>query len=148
MARLQRRTPCIGVCSTTYGDLVCRGCKRFAHEIVDWNRYTDSQQKEVEARLRGLKVAVIEHFLQLSDPADCAQQLGLEGVSSEELLLGTYHHLVGARPVGAADPLRRLPIRLLQGVESTAQLRSLVDGEFLARSKAAYERNFKVAVDW
>ncbi|MDC1160500.1 DUF1289 domain-containing protein, partial [Luminiphilus sp.] len=24
------RTPCIGVCSTGVGDVVCRGCKRFA----------------------------------------------------------------------------------------------------------------------
>ncbi|MEM9624509.1 MAG: DUF1289 domain-containing protein, partial [Pseudomonadota bacterium] len=36
---LTKRTPCVGICSTTYGDLVCRGCKRFAHEIVQWNAY-------------------------------------------------------------------------------------------------------------
>ncbi|MEC9132488.1 MAG: DUF1289 domain-containing protein, partial [Pseudomonadota bacterium] len=24
----RRPTPCVGICSTTYGDLVCRGCKR------------------------------------------------------------------------------------------------------------------------
>ncbi len=29
------RTPCVGMCSTTYGDLVCRGCRRFSHEIVN-----------------------------------------------------------------------------------------------------------------
>ncbi|MCZ6890305.1 MAG: DUF1289 domain-containing protein, partial [Gammaproteobacteria bacterium] len=42
-----RRTPCIGICSTTYGDLVCRGCKRYAHEIVDWNRYTEDQRSRI-----------------------------------------------------------------------------------------------------
>lgn len=29
-------TPCIGVCSTTIGDLVCRGCGRTVEEIRDW----------------------------------------------------------------------------------------------------------------
>ena len=31
--KLIKRTPCIGVCSTTYGDDICRGCRRFRHEI-------------------------------------------------------------------------------------------------------------------
>lgn len=32
------RTPCIGICSTTsLGDRVCRGCKRYAAEVIDWN---------------------------------------------------------------------------------------------------------------
>ena len=28
------RTPCVGICSTTYGDDVCRGCKRFSFEVI------------------------------------------------------------------------------------------------------------------
>ena len=44
----------MGVCSTTYGDLVCRGCKRFAHEIVGWNGYLEEQRELVWARLNGL----------------------------------------------------------------------------------------------
>ncbi|MEC7008614.1 MAG: DUF1289 domain-containing protein, partial [Pseudomonadota bacterium] len=31
------KTPCIGVCSTGIGDSVCRGCKRFSHEVIHWN---------------------------------------------------------------------------------------------------------------
>ena len=37
------RTPCIGVCSTGIGDAVCRGCKRFTHEVIDWNGYSTEQ---------------------------------------------------------------------------------------------------------
>ena len=37
------RTPRIGVCSTGIGDAVCRGCKRFAHEVIDWNGYSRSK---------------------------------------------------------------------------------------------------------
>ena len=48
-------TPCIGLCSTTFGDVVCRGCKRYVHEIVGWNGFTDGQQRIVIARLQRLR---------------------------------------------------------------------------------------------
>lgn len=37
------KTPCIGLCSTVYGDLVCRGCKRFHHEVIQWNGYGEEE---------------------------------------------------------------------------------------------------------
>ncbi len=30
-------TPCIGLCSTVYGDDICRGCQRTFQEVIDWN---------------------------------------------------------------------------------------------------------------
>ncbi|MEH6566311.1 MAG: DUF1289 domain-containing protein [Halopseudomonas sp.] len=54
-----RTTPCIGLCSTVYGDLVCRGCKRFSHEIIDWNRYADEQKAAVWQRLEQLLEQVV-----------------------------------------------------------------------------------------
>ena len=56
-------TPCVGLCSTTYGDSVCRGCKRFAHEIVDWNRYDDQQKSAVLSRLTQLVLGVVSRYL-------------------------------------------------------------------------------------
>ncbi|MCZ6708751.1 MAG: DUF1289 domain-containing protein, partial [Gammaproteobacteria bacterium] len=50
-----RSTPCVGICSTTFGDLVCRGCKRFAHEVVQWNGFEPAQQAIVWARLDELR---------------------------------------------------------------------------------------------
>mgnify|MGYP006200948357 CR=1 FL=1 len=46
-----RRTPCIGTCSTTYGDLVCRGCKRFNFEVINWNRYSEEEKLAVMGRI-------------------------------------------------------------------------------------------------
>ena len=60
-------TPCIGLCSTTYGDSVCKGCKRFAHEIIDWNRYDESQKMAVMARLTQLMVDVVSRYLMVID---------------------------------------------------------------------------------
>ena len=45
------KTPCIGVCSTGVGDVVCRGCKRFAHEVIDWNGYSHEQKEVIDRRL-------------------------------------------------------------------------------------------------
>ena len=60
-------TPCVGLCSTTYGDSVCRGCKRFAHEIVDWNRYDDAQKAAVLTRLTQLMSGVVSRYLLVTD---------------------------------------------------------------------------------
>mgnify|MGYP000429528197 FL=1 len=54
------KTPCIGVCSTVFGDEVCRGCKRFQNEVIDWNGYEDSQKTAVLTRLESLKTQIME----------------------------------------------------------------------------------------
>ncbi len=49
--RIPTFTPCAGRCSTTFGDHVCRGCRRFSHEIIQWNSYSQAQQYAVWQRL-------------------------------------------------------------------------------------------------
>lgn len=44
-------TPCIGKCSTTFGDDVCRGCRRFAEEIIQWNLYDQAIKQSIWIRL-------------------------------------------------------------------------------------------------
>ena len=44
-------TPCAGRCSTVFGDAVCRGCRRFNHEVIRWNTYTAEQHTAVWRRL-------------------------------------------------------------------------------------------------
>lgn len=47
----KRLTPCAGRCSTVFGDHVCRGCRRFNHEVIDWNTYSTEQQLSIWQRL-------------------------------------------------------------------------------------------------
>ncbi|MDO4222587.1 MAG: DUF1289 domain-containing protein [Acinetobacter sp.] len=47
----KRLTPCAGRCSTVFGDYVCRGCRRFNHEVIDWNTYSTEQQISIWQRL-------------------------------------------------------------------------------------------------
>ena len=30
-----------------YGDLVCRGCKRFHYEVINWNGYNEEEKRAV-----------------------------------------------------------------------------------------------------
>ena len=49
--RIPSLTPCAGRCSTVFGDAVCRGCRRFNHEVIRWNTYTEEQRQAIWIRL-------------------------------------------------------------------------------------------------
>ena len=152
-SRLSRRTPCVGICSTTYGDLVCRGCKRFSHEIVGWNTYTEAQRQDIEGRLARLQAGVVGALVTVLDESQCREAIatdqGIQALESDAsvLLLQVYDYLTRARTDSEMQALTPLAIRLAPHIESIAALREAVETEFLSRSKAAYERSFKVSVD-
>ncbi|MFI4955264.1 MAG: DUF1289 domain-containing protein [Gammaproteobacteria bacterium] len=68
-------TPCIGICSTVYGDEICRGCKRFYKEIIDWNTYDSEQKHQVFVRLSASMRKVMNEFLVITDSELLFQQL-------------------------------------------------------------------------
>ena len=63
--RIPSLTPCAGRCSTVFGDLVCRGCRRFNHEVIQWNTYTAEQRlmvwKRLDAQLDQILVPLLPH---------------------------------------------------------------------------------------
>lgn len=144
---MHRRTPCVGICSTTYGDLVCRGCKRFAHEIVGWNGFSDDQRRAVWLRLQALRDGAVATYLTVVDPALLRDRAAALAVSAEGDFALAYEVLVRRRiPMAelAADGLQPLPSA---DVASTRDLVRLIDQEFYARAQAHYERNFRIAAD-
>ncbi len=151
-----RRTPCIGICSTTYGDLVCRGCKRFAHEIVQWNAFEHDQRQAVWQRLLTLRAGAVRTVLVVTDPArlsDQAARLGMaveEHVDSEHLL---YELLQRLQWRDTHPPLTELGVTVAAGAaDSTGApvepvpeaLLAAIDREFYRRSLAQYERNYRI----
>ena len=61
---IKAKTPCIGICSTTsLGDSICRGCKRYAFEVINWNSYEDNQKKAVLSRIEKFNTQIIENKL-------------------------------------------------------------------------------------
>jgi len=49
------------------GDDVCRGCHRFAHEVVNWNGYPEEQRVVVFERLDSLLIQILKNKIQLVD---------------------------------------------------------------------------------
>lgn len=45
-------TPCIGVCSTTTGDSVCRGCGRTIDEIKCWVALSETERVMVNTEAK------------------------------------------------------------------------------------------------
>lgn len=60
-------TPCAGRCSTVFGDAVCRGCRRFNHEVIQWNSYTSEQHTAVWRRLDAQLDQILVPMLPFAD---------------------------------------------------------------------------------
>lgn len=45
------QSPCIGICSTTFGDDICFGCKRTYQEVIEWNAMSDEAKDKINRRL-------------------------------------------------------------------------------------------------
>jgi predicted Fe-S protein YdhL (DUF1289 family) len=158
---MHQRTPCVGICSTTYGDLVCRGCKRFSHEIVGWNAYSDPQRREIETRLRQLRRGAALVWVRVADfeqvrraAADMAVALDPADPESSlwELLRRSVRHRLQLADLGLAlvDRAEARDVQAGTGHDEepgNADLRilvNLIDREFYLRSLAHYERSYRV----
>lgn len=69
------RSPCIGLCSTTYGDLICRGCRRHSEEITQWPGMDHESKKTIVDRLDNQIASVLSQFLVIDDPELLRQRL-------------------------------------------------------------------------
>lgn len=65
--RIASLTPCAGRCSTVFGDSVCRGCRRFNHEVIRWNTYTPDQQTAIWKRLDAQLDQILVPMLPFAD---------------------------------------------------------------------------------
>jgi predicted Fe-S protein YdhL (DUF1289 family) len=137
------KTPCIGVCSTGIGDTVCRGCKRFAHEVINWNSYNQPQKQIVDERLRSFLSQCVSNKLRISDSKLLHWQLQVQQIPHVPSH-GDYCGVFSLLKAGAGqieDPASfgfevNLDFRCM-GLE---KLRDTIDAEFFALSQAHYDR--------
>jgi uncharacterized protein len=146
-----RRTPCVGTCSTTYGDLVCRGCKRFSHEIVEWNAFDPEQRRVVWERLLKLRAGAAGAVIEVHDEARLRQSSVAVGIVDAERLDPlnlVYEALQRLQWRDVSTGLEALGARLLGGETAepgVAEILARIDREFYQRSLAHYERNFRIS---
>ncbi|MDX1465996.1 MAG: DUF1289 domain-containing protein [Halomonas sp.] len=68
-------SPCVGVCSTTLGDRVCRGCQRTDSEIRDWPAYGGGERRARLADIDRLRAEIAARYLVVEDAALLESQL-------------------------------------------------------------------------
>lgn len=138
------KTPCIGVCSTGIGDDVCRGCKRFKHEVIDWNRYDIDKKIAIDKRLASLLSSLVASRFLITDEQRLRYQLQVQPVEVPEHR-DIYCQLfvlvkTGASQINAED----FGFLILPEYESSSlvQLVKDIDDAFYQLSVAHYERYF------
>lgn len=143
-------TPCVGICSTTYGDTVCRGCRRYLPEVIDWNRYSAAEKRLIWLRLDGLLAQIMPRYFELTDPALLRQQLDHMRLSYrldasawtwlQILLKNAARQLTDLTPFG----VRRLDTSAL----SLYELKELMNSELHTLASAYYERDLLRALQF
>lgn len=137
------KTPCIGVCSTGIGDSVCRGCKRFVHEVIDWNSYTHDQRLIIAERLEGFLARIVKNMIEVVD-----EKLLFEQIKHQQLQFkpeqNSYCWVFDLLRAGASQiqDVSVFGLRLLPAYANTplTVLRDNIDKDFYALSCAYYER--------
>lgn len=138
-----RRTPCVGICSTTYGDLVCRGCKRFAHEIVQWNAFDEEQRSLVRGRLESLRDGAVDRHVRILDEDQLRSSADdLRVADAAELSAATLAFEVLRRVSRRASDLADYGLAAAAG-SNAAEVLEAIEKDFYQRSIARYERDFR-----
>lgn len=137
------KTPCIGVCSTGIGDSVCRGCKRFAHEVIDWNAYTHEQRLMIAQRLESFLAQIVQNKLLIVDETLLLTQIKHQQIHFKQEQ-NPYCWVFDLLRAGASQiqDLSTYGLALLpewKG-ESLNNIRDSIDKDFYALSCAHYER--------
>ncbi|MBK8327786.1 MAG: DUF1289 domain-containing protein [Moraxellaceae bacterium] len=89
------KTPCIGLCSTVFGDSVCRGCMRFIHEVIDWNRYDATHKTIIWQRLDEHLRLILPQYVRIYDPRQIIETLQQQHIvyDANNLWRGIYQLL-------------------------------------------------------
>ena len=141
------KTPCIGVCSTGIGDSVCRGCKRFCHEVIDWNSYSPEQKRVIDERLADFLGQCVSNKLRVTDRELLRWQLTVQQIRFTAHH-GEYCWVFSLLKAGASQ----IDDTSSYGFEVDIRFRDLplpgllelIDQEFYTLSCAHYERYMAV----
>ncbi len=140
------KSPCIGVCSTGIGDNVCRGCKRYAKEVINWNAYTDEERRAITDRLDSLLSQVVAGKISVVDEALLKQALVFQNVKYDSY--ADSHCWVFSLLKAGASQINNIEdygclIKSEWREVSLERIRDLIDKDFYTLSCVHYERYFK-----
>ena len=148
MPKLQKKrssTPCLGICSTTFGDEVCKGCKRFAHEIVSWTKYSPEEREIINLRLEQFKIQILKRRFKIIDSDLFASKLDEKAINFNHSLdpltwIFDLFRAAGSQPINLTD----------FGIENLVSydpktIKDEINDELRELSEVHFERYFKEA---
>ena len=143
MLKNRSTTPCLGICSTTYGDDVCKGCKRFVHEIINWPKYSMDERAIINDRLEEFKLLILKERFKVVDKDLFALKLKENAINYNNSLdpLTWIFDLLRASGSQNLD-LAQFGITSLQSFDFKT-IKDELNNEMLELSKAHHERYFK-----
>ena len=148
MRKNRSSTPCIGICSTTFGDDVCKGCKRFSHEITNWGKFSSDERAVVNSRLEQFKITILEEKFIISDSNLFESKMNEFSINFNSSLdpITWVFDLLRASSHEDLD-LSEFGIEILPKFSnlSLLELRDLINQEMLQLSEAHYYKFFNRA---
>ena len=146
MTKMQKKrssTPCLGICSTTFGDEVCKGCKRFAHEIVSWTKYSLEEREIINDRIEKFKIKILSDRFKIIDSELLASKLEEKAINFNHSLDPITWIFDLFRAAGSQTfDLSSYGIQSLKQF-SPKTIKDEINGELLELSEAHHERYFK-----
>lgn len=140
------KTPCLGICSTTsVGDVVCRGCKRYAFEVIDWNGYDVEAKSAVLSRIERLNTQILENKLRIFSEPNLRAGLNRFQIPYDELLSPyCWLHNLLKKGHGRMESLEEYGVYALGNYAGMplSQLCEIIESDLLLLSEAHHARYF------
>ncbi len=144
------KTPCIGICSTTsVGDAICRGCKRYDFEVIGWNNFKDDEKRAVLHRIEKLNTQIIEEKLRIFSVPSLREGLKAWQVPFDESLSPyCWLHNLLKKNHRNLDTLEEygVYVRPAYAQESLSALCEMIDREILILCEAHYQRYIAASI--
>ncbi len=148
MPKLQKKrssTPCLGICTTTFGDEVCKGCKRFAHEIISWPKYSENEREIINGRLEQFKIKILQNRFKIFDSELLATKLEEKAINFNHSLEPLTWIFDLFRAAGSQEfELKNYGIQSLISFDPKV-IKDEINTELLELSEAHHQRYFKKA---
>ena len=140
------KTPCLGICSTTsFGDVVCRGCKRYAFEVIDWNGYDADAKSAVLSRIERLNTQILENKLRIFSEANLKAGLDRFQIPYDESLSPyCWLHNLLKKGHGRMESLEEYGVYALGNYAHMPlpELCEIIESDLLLLSEAHHARYF------
>ena len=122
---------------------MCRGCKRFAHEVIDWNAYDQEQRYIIVKRLEAFLTQVVSARFEILDEAVLHEQIRHQQVRFNEDR--DPHCWIFDLLKAGASQIREpahygLRVRPEWRAYALSELRDQIDHDYYELSCAHYER--------